>query len=431
MASKAFVRFPFYYGWVVIAVAFVTMGIGVNARTAFSLLYPSILDEFGWTRATTAGAFSVGFATAALYAPFVGLLMDRIGPRYVIAISGLVVAAGLVLTTHISQPWHLHLTLGVLVVGVSTILSYVGHSMFLPNWFRRRRGLAIGIAFSGVGFGSLILFPWLQQVIASEGWRQACYLLAILVILLIIPANILFQRRRPEDFDLLPDGDSVQQSSLDDNASAGAIEINEEKTCQNWTVGMALKTARFWWLALAFITALFAWYAVQVHQTKYLIEIGFNPALAAWALGFVVAFGVVGQIALGYVSDKLGRELVWTISLIGFATCYVLLILLGQYQSMALLFLMIAVQGLLGYGITAVYGAIPADLFQGQSYGAIFGVLSLASSLGAAMGPWTLGWIHDQTGTYVVGFSLAIALCAVSIISIWIAAPRRTRIRNP
>lgn len=152
-------RLPFYYGWVVVAVAFVTMAIGVNVRTAFSLLFPPILDEFGWARGVTAGAFSLGFIAATLYSPFIGMLMDRLGPRYMMPASALVVSAGLVAATAASEPWHLHLTLGVLGVGGSIVLAYIGHGAFLPHWFVQRRGLALGIAFSGVGVGSILLFP--------------------------------------------------------------------------------------------------------------------------------------------------------------------------------------------------------------------------------------------------------------------------------
>lgn len=152
-------RWPFFYGWVIVGVAFVTMGIGVNTRTAFSLLFPPILAEFGWDRGVTAGAFSVGFMTSTLYAPFIGMFMDRAGPRVVLPLGVGLVSIGMALAPLVSQPWHLYLTLGVLVVGGSVFISYIGHSLFLPHWFVRQRGLAIGVAFSGVGIGSILLLP--------------------------------------------------------------------------------------------------------------------------------------------------------------------------------------------------------------------------------------------------------------------------------
>src|SRR5438067_9089292 len=110
-------HFPLFYGWVIVAVAFVTMGVGVNARTAFSLLLPAILDEFGWDRGVTAGAFSFGFLTSALVTPYAGRLMDRRGPRPLIELGVAMMGAGLLLATLVSQPWQLYLTLGALVGG--------------------------------------------------------------------------------------------------------------------------------------------------------------------------------------------------------------------------------------------------------------------------------------------------------------------------
>ena len=116
-------RLPFFYGWVVIAVAFVTMGIGVNARTAFSLLYPPILDEFGWGYGGTAAIFSIGFIVSTLATPIVGILMGRFGPRIAIPIGAIMVAAGLVLATWATALWQFYLTLGFLVIGGSMAIG--------------------------------------------------------------------------------------------------------------------------------------------------------------------------------------------------------------------------------------------------------------------------------------------------------------------
>jgi len=200
------VRLPFYYGWVVVAVAFVTMAIGVNARTAFSLLFPSMLDEFGWERGFTAGVFSAGFIVATAFMPWLGWLLDRRGPRLVMLLGVALVTAGLGLAPLVSEPWHLYATLGVLVSGGSFCLGYTGHAQFLPNWFVRRRGLAIGVAFSGVGVGSIVLLPWMQALIVTRGWRHACRAMAVVVLLVLVPLNLIFPRRRPEDVGLRPDG---------------------------------------------------------------------------------------------------------------------------------------------------------------------------------------------------------------------------------
>src|SRR5215471_18350732 len=163
------IRPPFFYGWVLVAVAFVTMAVGVNARTAFSLLFPAILAEFGWDRAVTAGAFSFGFLVSAVVTPFVGRLMDLRGPRIVVELGVLTMGAGLILASLVSEPWQLYLTLGALVGGGVNCLAYTGQSIYLTNWFVRRRGLALSIAFSGVGIGLITVLPWLGWLIDAEG----------------------------------------------------------------------------------------------------------------------------------------------------------------------------------------------------------------------------------------------------------------------
>jgi len=109
------------------------MAIGVNARTAFSLLFPPILDEFGWDRGVTAGAFSFGFLVSAFLSPLVGRLMDRRGPRVVIEIGVIVMAIGLMLAPLVSRPWHLYATLGVLVGGGANCLGYTASPCFFPT----------------------------------------------------------------------------------------------------------------------------------------------------------------------------------------------------------------------------------------------------------------------------------------------------------
>jgi MFS family permease len=414
---------PFFYGWAIVAVAFVTMGIGVNSRTAFSLLFPPILDEFGWPRGLTAGAFSFGFLVSAILGPLLGRLMDRRGPRAIMLLGVVMVGAGLGLAPLVTAPWHLYLTLGVLVAGGTVCLGYTGHALFLPNWFARRRGLAIGIAFSGVGVGSIVLLPWLQRLIAGAGWRTACLAMAALVVVILAPLN-LFTRRRPEDLGLLADGDPGAAAGRGAHPSN---VVDPAWAAVDWTLARAMRTARFWWVAVGFVGGLFAWYTVQVHQTKYLIEIGFAPAVAATALGFVGFTGIVGQVALGHLSDRIGREWVWTLSSAGFALCYALLLVMREHPTTALLYLMVAAQGVLGYGLASVFGAIPVELFQGRHYATIFGTLSLASIVGGAAGPWIAGVVYDRTGTYAPAFWIAIGACVASAIAMWLAAPGKVR----
>ena len=429
MLARLAQRLPFYYGWLVVAVVFVTMAVAVNARTAFSLLYPPILDEFGWDRAVTAGVFSFGFLVSAFMSPVLGRLMDSRGPRLTCELGVFATGAGLLLATFATQPWHLYLTLGVLVGLGSVALGYSGQSLFLPAWFERRRGLAMSVAFAGVGVGSIVLLPAMQWLIEARGWRTACVAIGLVALVVLAPLNLLL-RRRPEDLGLAPDGDAAAGTAAGSAAAARrrANVVDPRWAAVDWTLARAMRTTRFWWIALGYFCGLFAWYLVQVHQTKYLVDTGFSPHEAAWALGAVSLAGVPGQIALGQLSDRIGREPVWAIGSAGFVLAYAALLALPAYPSPVLLWTMVLAQGLLGYGVTSVFGAIPAEIFEGRHYGAIFGTLMLASIGGGALGPWVGGAIHDATGSYAIAFWIAIAATFVSIGAIYAAAPRKVRV---
>jgi len=423
VTGKTPIKLPFFYGWIVVAVTFVTMGIGVNARTAFSLFYPPILSEFGWERGVTAGAFSFGFVVSAIMSPLIGKLMDRGGPRAVMELGIALMGGGLLLAPLTREPWHLYVTIGVMVGAGSVCLGYSGFSLFLPNWFIRRRGLATGIAFAGVGIGSVTLLPWVQHLIEQTSWRAACTAIGLMVLIVLAPINLLL-RKRPEDVGLLPDGDAALTAT---SAKPVSNIVDPEWVATDWTLSRALRTTRFWWICLGYFCGLYIWYAVQVHQTKFLLDIGFSANVGVWALGVVSLLGIPGQIVMGHVSDRIGREAIWAISCLGFAICFAALIALKYDPSLWLVYLMVFTQGALGYGLTSVMGAVVLEIFQGAQYGSIFGTIMLSALAGGAAGPWVTGLLHDLTGTYTIAFAIGIAVTALSALAIWQASPGRVR----
>jgi len=417
-------RLPFFYGWVIVAVSFVTMSIGVNARTAYSLFFPPIVAEFGWDRGLAAGAFSFGFLISALISPIVGRLVDRQGPLLPIEFGACMIGGGLLAAVLVHEPWQLYLTLGVMVGAGANCLGYTVQSLYLPHWFTRNRGLAIGIAFAGAGLGSIVLLPWLQSLIADSGWRSACWSFGLLALAILVPLNLLV-KGRPRDLGLEADGHADGQA-----AASAAVDtvVDRAWAATDWTLRRAIRTARFWYIALGFFCALWVWYAVQVHQTKYLLEIGFSPMQSAWALGLVSVVGIPGQIAMGFLSDRIGREPIWLASSFGFVLCCLCLIAMKTSPTEMLLYLMIGAQGLLGYGMTSVMGPMVLEIFQGRHYGSIFGIINLASIAGGAAGPWVTGKLYDLTGSYNAGFSVALGFALVSAIAIWLASPRKVRL---
>ena len=188
-------RLPFFYGWIIVAVTFVTMAIGVNARTAFSLFFPPIFRRVRLGARRHCRRLLVRLRGLRRRQP-----ADRPhdGPLRAARGDGIrrrLMGGGLLLAPLTTQPWHLYLTIGVLVGAGSVCLGYSGQSLFLPNWFIRRRGLAMGLAFAGVGIGSVTLLPWVQHMIEQTGWRTACTAMGILILVVLAPINLLLRKR--------------------------------------------------------------------------------------------------------------------------------------------------------------------------------------------------------------------------------------------
>src|SRR3954463_14433851 len=310
------------------------------------------------------------------------------------------------------------------MVGAGSVcLVYSGQSLFLPNWFIRRRGLAMGLAFAGVGIGSMTLLPWVQHMIEQTSWRTACTAMGILTLVVLAPINLLL-RKRPEEIGLLPDGDAAPTAT---SAAPRSNIVDPVWAATDWTLARALRTARFWWISLGYFCGLYIWYAVQVHQTKFLLDVGFSANVAVWSLGVVSLLGIPGQIWLGHLSDRIGREAIWAISSLGFAICFAALIALKFEPNLWLVYLMVFTQGALGYGLTSVMGPVVLEIFQGKHYGSIFGSIMLAALAGGAAGPWATGLLHDATGSYTIAFAAGIAVSLLSAIAIWQASPGKVR----
>jgi MFS family permease len=247
--------------------------------------------------------------------------------------------------------------------------------------------------------------------------------MGIVVLVVLAPINLLL-RKRPEDIGLRPDGDAAPTAS---SVKPVSNIVDPDWASTDWTLSRALRTARFWWIATGYFGGLYIWYAVQVHQTKYLLDIGFSPAVAVWALGLVSLLGIPGQILLGHVSDRVGREWIWTTSCLGFAICFAALIALRSFPTLTLVYVMVLAQGALGYGLTSIMGAVVVEIFQGKHYGSIFGTIMLAALAGGAAGPFVTGLLHDLTGSYTLAFVIGIGVSGLSAVAVWMASPGKIR----
>lgn len=295
-----------YYGWIVVAVAFVTLALAFVVWNAFSVFLVAICADFGWSRGEVSLAFAAFTIVYGLAAPFTGAAVDRFGPRLVMPVGAFLLAGGLLGTSQISELWQLFLAYGLLTaVGVSSIGTSVNFSV-LANWFSRRRGTAVGIASAGIGVGTAVLVPASQYIIQIAGWRAAYVFLAVLVLVIVPPLTLAFQRHRPEDLGLLPDGGPGERQN--GKALPQMRIVDKAWASRDWTVRAAVRTGRFWWLFVGLLFGTLCHQSLMVHQVAFLRDQGFNPMLAASAVGLVGLCGSVGKVGWGWVSDRIGRE---------------------------------------------------------------------------------------------------------------------------
>ena len=420
---------PFYYGWVIVATSFITLGVAFGVWYSFSVFYIAIINDFAWTRASTASIFSLFTISHYLCAFLSGWLIDRFGPRLVIPAGALWLTASLALLAKAQNIFDFYLVYGVLAaIGVS-LIGFVPHATFLPRWFVQRRGLALGLAMAGVGVGMLIVPPAIQHLISCHNWRYAYQALAILV-LFIIPINLFFQRRDPQQIGLQPDGVTRvrdQPSSIKTKPQLSAIIIDQNWVDTEWTSSKALKTKRFWYLAAGFFLGPFAIQGVLLHAVAGLVDGGMTAKIAASIFGFLGICGSVGKITLGFFGDRWNRETANTIGMAA-ATLGVMALAAVELQTQLLPYLFAIGFGF-GYGAAApLYPSIAADIFQGRHFGRIFGLLSLNLGFGGAAGAWFSGLIFDQSGSYFTAFIFDIIALWLSCLCFWLAAPRKIRL---
>lgn len=404
-------RPPFYYGYVILFLCFLNMVFVRGASGSFSVFYVALLEEFHWSHGVGATIVSLNSLVYALVSPAVGYAFDRLGPRILIPLAGLLMGLGFTFSGFSNSLWELYIYYGILAAVGQGGLGFVTQSALISHWFVRRRGTAIGLATAGQGFGMIAIVPVSQLLISRLGWRAAFMLLGTLILLAIIPANAIFQRRNPGEVAQLPDGDSVGPGE-GPKASRSAVKRNE------WTLTTALRSFPFWSLTAGHLALGTGLFVIYTHIVAHLVHLGFDRLLAAFILGVIGLMRVAGTFIWGYASDRLGREKAYGVSVL--ITLAGLICLLGVGFGSPLWSVYLA--GML-YGIghsagNPTYGAVIGDIFSGKNVGTIFGFLEISFGLGMALGSWSGGVIFDLAGSYRWAFVLALACFVLSFLAI-------------
>lgn len=259
-----------FYGYVIIAVAFVIQGLTWGIYSTFGVFFNSFITEFGWLRATIAGAASLNFFLNGIFNIIIGGLNDRFGPRRIMTVCGLFLGAGLLLMSQINAAWQLYLFYGVFVAiglcGADIILLSAA-----ARWFIKRRCLASGIIKAGSGIGIMMLPVLTSRLIVTYGWRMSYIVLGVLCLLLIVLLSQ-FLIRDPAEMNLSPYGSTENKTWATNMAEEGL------------TIGEALCTRQFWTMCLVYFSIIFNTHTIMTHTAQHAIDLGFAATSAAYIL---------------------------------------------------------------------------------------------------------------------------------------------------
>ena len=418
----------FYYGWVIVGLSMVSMAFWFGIRTTFSVFFVALIDHFHWGRAEAAGAQSIAMMVYMIMAPIIGTLVDRMGPRKVIVPGILLTGFGFLLCTQIRTLFQFYLFFGIIVgIGV-TCLSIAPFTVILAHWFERKRGTANGLAGVGIGVGIFILVPLIQYLISSQGWPFAFFIFSLLIFAIPLPLNAIFLKHRPQEMGLLADGDPMTPSDKggaedpkDKEGSSPHLFQREKELSE------IFKTSQFWYAILYPSLTTLGVYIIIVHHVRYLVDQGVDKIWAASLFATVGAISAGFRLFWGWFSDRMGREITFTMGGFCFSSGILFLLLFQYGRSFTLLSLFALFFGA-GWGVTApMFMSITADLYKGKHFGLIYGMLEGVIGLGSAFGAWIGGYIFDQTKNYFWAFMIAMILNLISILLVWLAAPRKSR----
>ncbi len=390
----------FFYGYFVVGASLLIMSIMWGVYYAFGVFFKPVLNEFGWTKAMTSGAFSVASMMNGLLAVAMGGLTDKFGPRTVMTVCGLFLGLGFILMSQVRDVSHLYLFYGIFV-GAGMSGSFIPLTSTVARWFLKRRGLMTGIVVAGSGIGALLGPPVASRLIPIYGWRMS-YVILGGVTLLTVVLSAQFIRGNPKQVGQVPYGENqMEQGEM--NLIVEGLSLRE-----------AAYSLQFWLFSATGFCYGYCVFAIMVHMTPHAIESGISAVRAANILATIGGFGILGKVLLGRAGDVVGNRRTLTL---GFILMSIALICLVPAKMAWMLFLIAGIFGFAYGGIAVSHSPLLADLFGLRSHGLIFGVFGISVSSGGAIGPLLTGYLFDVTNSYQMGFILCAVISLTGVFS--------------
>lgn len=383
-------------GWLIVASLFTTLvfafGGGYNTVPVF---LPALIKSFGWSRAQASMLPSILAVASGLSALLVGRLLDRVEAR--IVMTGGVTAAALAFFCASRMNSFPPMMLAYLLLGVGISAGTLAPASFVvANWFGdRRRGIALGIVMTGTTVGAMLMTQVASHAITYSGWRAAYILLGAPMLLLAIPAILATVRSRPP----------------------GAVKLTVAQSGElldGFETAAALRTRSFWFITYTYFAYFFGATGTIFHLIAALLDFGYKAQNGAWVLTACFGFASLGKITLGLLADRTSGRTAMAVNFCGQA--------LGVLVAHYLIHLPLLLVFIVSFGMTqgAPIALAPVMIVESlglKRYGSLLGMVSIAGTVGAALGPVTAGWIHDLTSSYSGAYNLFLVTNILAILA--------------
>ena len=382
------------YPLIRLTTAVALMTLGCSAMWAGAIVLEPIANEFNTGRGNSSliyGTFMIGFALGGVV---MGRLADRMGIMIPALIGSLALPAGFYLAAHASSILEISLAFSLLCGFLGSSFSMAPLIADISHWFNRRRGLAVGIAFSGSYVAGAIWPPILQRMFDAQGWRESFIDLALLTLILMALLSLMLYPRPPTT-EQLPTAGSANSNLTKSSISAGTLQSLICLAGFGCCVAMAMP---------------------QIHIVPYVMDLGHPAIRGAEMLGLMLGFGVISRVGSGWLSDRIGGL---ATLLLGSALQLAVLIAFLTGNSLVFLYGISIAFGLSQGGIVPSYTIILRAFFPPKQAGWRISTSFLFTVAGMAFGGWIAGLLYDLTGSYTVSFLNAIGF---NILNLWIAA---------
>ncbi len=403
-----------FYGWyVAIACAclmFVGVGVGYYGLPIF--LKP-LKEAHGWSTTQVSVAPAIYFCVSGLTSAIVGPYVDRYGPTRFMLIGTVINGVSAAFIGLVDELWQLYAVYFVFAVAFG-MSSSIAVNAIMTRWFVRKRALAMSISSTGVSLGGVILAPVASLLVDAGGLELATPILGALVLIVALPVIILVVSWEPGLMGLGPDGDSAGMI----RAAAARPEMAAQY--RTWTRQEAMRTVGFWAIFIAFLLVLVAQTGYVIHQVSFLEDRLGSRNEAALTLS-VTAFGsIVARLIVGIFADGIDRRLLTVVLFVVQGTAILLII---HIENIAATWALTLIFGFTIGNVYMMQSLLVGEIFGMVSFGAVFGLISLAGQAGSGLGPIGVGILEDQTGGYTVPFTVAAIFTYLAAVAVLFARP--------